>query len=53
MAPSTAVSTSGDTDKQIFIGKGEHEAWLNFWRLEIAMALSPAQREPVRLYRYR
>jgi uncharacterized protein len=28
MAPSTAVSTSGDTDKQIFIGKGEHEAWL-------------------------
>ena len=28
MAPSTAVSTSGDTDKQIFIGKGEQQAWL-------------------------
>ncbi len=24
----TAVSTSGDTDKQIFIGKGEQQAWL-------------------------
>ena len=28
MAPSTAVSTSGDTDKQIFIGKGEQQEWL-------------------------
>lgn len=28
MAPSTATSTSGDTDKQIFIGKGEQQAWL-------------------------
>ncbi|UGV27384.1 DUF853 family protein [Rhodopseudomonas boonkerdii] len=28
MAPSTASSTAGDTDKQIFIGKGDHEAWL-------------------------
>lgn len=28
MAPSTATSISGDTDKQIFIGKGDHEAWL-------------------------
>ncbi len=28
MAPSTGTSISGDTDKQIFIGKGDHEAWL-------------------------
>jgi len=28
MVPTTATPTSGDTDKQIFIGKGEHEAWL-------------------------
>ena len=28
MALTTAVSTSGDTDKQIFIGKGTQEAWL-------------------------
>jgi len=28
MAPTTAVSTSGDTEKQIFIGKGEQQAWL-------------------------
>ncbi len=28
MAPSTATSTLGDTDKQIFIGKGDQQAWL-------------------------
>jgi DNA helicase HerA-like ATPase len=28
MALTTAVSTSGDTDKQIFIGKGTQDAWL-------------------------
>src|SRR4051812_24242447 len=28
MATTTATPTSGDTDKQIFIGKGEQQAWL-------------------------
>ena len=28
MAPSTVTSTVGDTDKQIFIGRGEQQAWL-------------------------
>src|SRR4051812_20706080 len=28
MATTTATSTSGDTDRQIFIGKGEQSAWL-------------------------